>query len=70
LDDECDCYTCKNFSRGYLNHLFRAHELTFYRLASIHNLHYYLNLVKQMREAIIRGEFAKFRLNFYAKRGV
>ncbi|MDA3042477.1 tRNA guanosine(34) transglycosylase Tgt [Campylobacter sp. VBCF_06 NA8] len=68
LDDECDCYTCKNFSRGYLNHLFRAHELTFYRLASIHNLHYYLNLVKQMREAIMRGEFAKFRLNFYAKR--
>lgn len=69
IDKECNCYTCKNFSRAYLNHLFRCKELTFYRLASIHNLSYYLNLVKGAREAILRGEFAKFKKEFYAKRG-
>lgn len=68
IDPECDCYTCRNFSRGYLSHLYRAKELTFFRLASLHNLHYYLNLMKNIREAIRNGEFAKFKRNFYAKR--
>ena len=68
IDPHCDCYTCKRFSRGYLNHLFRARELSFYRLASIHNLHYYLNLMKQIRAAIKDGKFAEFRREFYAKR--
>lgn len=63
-------YTCRNFSRGYLNHLFRARELTFFRLASIHNLHYYLTLVKQAREAILKDEFWKFKKEFYDKRAV
>ncbi|QCD45037.1 tRNA guanosine(34) transglycosylase Tgt [Campylobacter mucosalis] len=67
IDFECNCYTCQRYSRGYLNHLFKAKELTFFRLASIHNLHYYLNLMKQIREAINAGEFAKFKRNFYAK---
>lgn len=70
IDPQCDCYTCRNFSRGYLNHLYKARELTFFRLASLHNLHYYLNLVKQMREAIIQGKFKEFKKEFYAKRGV
>ena len=69
IDPECDCYACQNYSRAYLSHLYRAGELTFFRLASLHNLHYYLNLMRQMREAIIAGEFEKFRRNFYAKRG-
>ncbi|WP_298057372.1 tRNA guanosine(34) transglycosylase Tgt [uncultured Campylobacter sp.] len=69
IDPECDCYACQNYSRAYLSHLYRAGELTFFRLASLHNLHYYLNLMKQMREAIMAGEFEKFRRNFYAKRG-
>lgn len=68
IDPKCDCYTCKRYSRGYLNHLFRARELTFFRLASIHNLHYYLNLMKQIRAAIKDGKFAEFRREFYAKR--
>ncbi|QKF61217.1 tRNA guanosine(34) transglycosylase Tgt [Campylobacter curvus] len=68
IDPECECYTCRRYSRGYLNHLFRARELTFFRLASIHNLHYYLNLMKQIRAAIKDGKFAEFRREFYAKR--
>lgn len=69
IDPQCDCYACRNYSRAYLSHLYRAGELTFFRLASLHNLHYYLNLMRQMREAIIAGEFEKFRRNFYAARG-
>ncbi|CZE49472.1 tRNA guanosine(34) transglycosylase Tgt [Campylobacter geochelonis] len=70
IDSECECYTCKRYSKGYLNHLFKAKELTFFRLASLHNLHYYLNLMRQMREAILTGKFSEFRREFYAKRGV
>ena len=68
IDPQCDCYACQNYSRAYLSHLYRAGELTFFRLASLHNLHYYLNLMKQMREAIKDGKFAEFRREFYAKR--
>lgn len=68
IDKECNCYTCKNFSRAYLNHLYKAKELTFFRLASLHNLHYYLNLVKGARKAILKGEFNKFKIDFYSKR--
>ncbi|NPA11716.1 MAG: tRNA guanosine(34) transglycosylase Tgt [Epsilonproteobacteria bacterium] len=68
IDNECNCYTCQNYSRAYLNHLFRAKELTYFRLASIHNLHYYLTLVKKAREAIIAGRFGEFKKEFYAKR--
>ena len=69
IDNECECYTCKNYSRGYLNHLFRARELTYFRLASLHNLHYYLTLMREMREAIIQNKFQEFKIKFYAKRG-
>jgi queuine tRNA-ribosyltransferase len=68
IDPKCDCYTCKHFSRAYLNHLFRAKELTYFRLASIHNLHYYLNLVKNARDAIIQGKFQEFKKEFYSQR--
>ncbi len=69
IDKECDCYTCRNYSRGYLNHLFRSRELTYFRLASLHNLHYYLALMKQMRKAILNNNFQKFKKDFYTKRG-
>ncbi|WP_041961734.1 tRNA guanosine(34) transglycosylase Tgt [Sulfurospirillum cavolei] len=69
IDPECDCLTCKHYSRGYLHHLYRAKELTYFRLASIHNLHYYLHLMAQMREAILQGSFAAFKAEFYRKRG-
>ena len=68
IDEECNCYTCKNFSRAYLNHLFKARELTYFRLATIHNLHYYLTLVKNARVAIIEGKFKEFKKEFYLKR--
>ena len=69
IDSECDCYTCQNYSRGYINHLFRSRELTYFRLASLHNLHYYLTLMKQMREAILQNRFEEFKKEFYTKRG-
>ncbi|WP_281530138.1 tRNA guanosine(34) transglycosylase Tgt [Campylobacter hominis] len=68
IDPCCDCYTCKNYSCGYLNHLYRAREITFYRLASLHNLHYYLHLVSDIRTAILEGKFLEFKKDFYSKR--
>jgi len=68
IDENCNCYTCQNYSRAYLNHLFRAKELTYYRLASIHNLYYYLELVRGAREAIIKGCYKEYKKEFYAKR--
>jgi len=68
VDSKCECLTCKRYSRAYIHHLFRAKELTYFRLASIHNLYYYFNLMKQMREAILGKRFAEFKKEFYAKR--
>ena len=68
IDERCNCYTCRNYSRAYLNHLYKAKELTYFRLASIHNLHYYLNLVRGAREAIIKGKFKEFKKEFYSLR--
>ncbi len=69
IEEGCKCYTCRNFSKGYLRHLLKAKELSFYTLASIHNLYYYLNLVKSAREAIMNGTFRGFREEFYRKMG-
>jgi queuine tRNA-ribosyltransferase len=68
IDPKCTCYTCQNFSRGYLNHLFRAGELTYYRLGSIHNLHYYLQLMRDAREAILENRWQEFKKEFYEMR--
>lgn len=68
IDERCDCYTCRHYTRAYLCHLFRAQEITFHRLASIHNLHYYLSLVRSAREAIQKGEFQAYRAKFYEMR--
>jgi queuine tRNA-ribosyltransferase len=65
IDEGCGCYACVNYSRAYLRHLFVAEEGLGLRLATIHNLWYYLNLVKGARAAITRGEFAQFRQGFY-----
>ncbi len=69
LDEECTCYTCQNFSRAYLNHLYRSGEMTYYRLASVHNLHYYLNLMREARNAILNDSWEEFKKEFYRKRG-
>lgn len=67
-DPECDCYTCRNFSRAYLHHLYRSRELLAYRLNTIHNLHYYLDLMRSMRTAILTDGFTEFKAAFYGKR--
>jgi len=67
-DPECGCYTCRNYSSAYLHHLYHSRELLAYTLNTIHNLHYYLALMKTMREAIIQDSFSDFKAQFYRKR--
>ena len=66
IDSNCSCYTCKRYSKAYLNHLYRAKELTYFKLASLHNLHYYLTLTKNARKAILKNEFQTFKREFYS----
>jgi queuine tRNA-ribosyltransferase/7-cyano-7-deazaguanine tRNA-ribosyltransferase len=61
LDPTCACYTCRNFSRAYLHHLHRAKELLYYRLATIHNLHFMLRFMENLRAAIAENRFEEFR---------
>ena len=68
IDPECGCYVCRNYSRAYLRHLFRAGEILASRLNTWHNLHYYLSLMADARQAIANDRFAQFRQEFYAKR--
>lgn len=68
LDAGCDCYTCRNFSRAYLHHLFRAGEILGAMLNTIHNLHYYQNLMAEMRAAIEQGCFDAFVSQFRTDR--
>lgn len=68
LDETCDCYACKNFSRAYLHHLHRTGEILGARLNTIHNLHYYLQLMQDMRDAIEAGTFTHFVARFKSER--
>ncbi len=68
IDPKCSCMVCQSYSRSYIRHLFRSHELTYFRLATIHNLHYYLDLMQQMRDAILVGRFCEFKKEFYMLR--
>lgn len=61
IDEECNCYTCLNYSRAYLRHLFIAKEILALELSSIHNLHFYLNLVKEARKNIMEGTFSDWK---------
>lgn len=67
LDAECDCYVCKNYSRAYLCHLFRTHEMLGGTLGSIHNLHFIVSLVKRARQAILDENFPEFKKFFLSK---
>ena len=69
LDPHCDCYTCRNYSRAYLCHLFRCNEILAARLNTIHNLYYYQQLMRDIRSAIEDGRFEAFREDFYRLRG-
>jgi len=60
LDENCVCYTCRTFSRAYLRHLFTAGEILFSTLATLHNLAHYLDIMRQMRKAILFGSFPEF----------
>lgn len=68
IDATCSCHCCKNFSRAYLHHLDRCGEMLGPMLASIHNLHYYVNLMREVREALDEGRFTAFALQFKADR--
>jgi len=68
LDETCDCYACRNFSRAYLHHLHRSGEILGARLNTIHNLHYYLQLMREMRSAIDAGQFPAFVVRFTSER--
>ena len=69
LDDQCDCYTCENFSRSYLHHLDKCGEMLGSQLNTIHNLRYYQNVMAGLRGAIEAGTLSDFISDFYARRG-
>lgn len=68
LDETCQCYTCRHFSRAYLHHLNRVGEILGAQLGTIHNLYYYLQLMKEMRDAIDANRFDEFTAQFHAQR--
>lgn len=61
IDKYCDCFTCQNHSRAYLHHLFKAEEMLAYRLATIHNVYFFVNLMREMREAIFEDRFLQLK---------
>lgn len=69
LDEECSCYTCRNFTRAYIRHLFKSEEILGLRLTTIHNLHFLTTLMKKVRQAIIEDNLPEFRDEFFAKYG-
>jgi queuine tRNA-ribosyltransferase len=69
LDASCDCYTCRHYSRAYLRHLDQCQEILGARLNTIHNLHYYQELMRDLRTAIAEGRLERFAAAFYEKRG-
>jgi len=67
LDPQCGCYTCRNFSRAYLRHLFVSQELLSFRLNSLHNVTYFLNMVRGARRAILEGRYQEFKAEYEAR---
>jgi queuine tRNA-ribosyltransferase len=68
LDEKCDCYTCKNYSRSYLHHLDKCNEILGSRLNTIHNLHFYQSVMQGLRDALDEGSLDAFVNDFYAAR--
>ena len=69
-DPNCSCYTCRNYSLAYLRHLFLSRELLAYRLNTIHNVHFFMNFIRRIREAILKDEFEGFKKRFYENREI
>jgi queuine tRNA-ribosyltransferase len=67
LDEACPCEACRRYSRAYLAHLYRAKEILYYRLATMHNLQYYLNVTRGARQAVIEGRFAVYAAQLTAR---
>ncbi|MBE5783494.1 MAG: tRNA guanosine(34) transglycosylase Tgt [Clostridiales bacterium] len=67
LEEGCDCYTCKNFSRAYIRHLIKAEEITGARLTSIHNLRFLIRMMEEIRQAIMEDRFLDYRREFYER---
>ncbi len=67
MDPKCTCYACRNFSRGYIRHLFAADEMLGARLASLHSLTFYATMMREMRVAIVEGSFGRWRRSFLSK---
>jgi len=65
LDPDCTCYTCRNHTKAYLRHLFQASEITYSTLATLHNLHYYLTIMRNVRRAILEGRFPAYYSSLY-----
>lgn len=65
IDPDCSCYTCRNFSRGYIRHLLNANEILGLRLATLHNVHFYLWLVRQARENILNNSYVEWKNNIF-----
>lgn len=65
IDEECECEVCQNYSRAYINHLFRAKELLAYRLASYHNIYFVEKLVGNIRKSIKEGKFLELKKEFF-----
>ena len=70
IDDNCNCYTCRNYTRAYVRHLFKAEETFGLRLTSYHNLYFLLNLMKQVRQAIMDDNLLEFRQDFFERYGL
>jgi queuine tRNA-ribosyltransferase len=70
LDAGCPCYTCRTFTRAYLRHLFQASEILFSTLATLHNLQHFLDIMRQIRQAILLGNFSAWLASFEARRAV
>jgi len=69
LDEECDCYACKNYTRAYIRHLMKSGEILGARLMTIHNLRFLVHLMENVREAIREDRLLEFREEFYKKYG-
>lgn len=69
LDPNCDCYCCRNYTRAYIRHLVKANEILAARLITTHNLHFLLNLMKQVREAIMEDRLLDFKEEFFKAYG-
>ena len=69
VDEDCDCFVCKKYSRGYIRHLIKTGEILGLKMLSYHNVYFYVNLMSKIRKAIEEDSFLKFQKSFFKKYG-